>query len=192
MTIYCTYLTVYYGNKLPTFYIGSTTENKINSGYRGTVTSKKYKQIWKKELKENPHLFKTFIVSKHKTRKECLEKELFFQKKLSVVKSELYINLSYAQPNGYFGMNTTGIPKSNSMREKMIGNRNAMGNHKPKTKQHRERISKALTGKIRSKEWSEAISKGKRGGHWWSDDNGNTKMSHQCPGPEWFRGRHSS
>ena len=127
MTIYCTYLTVYCGNKLPTFYIGSTTENKINSGYRGTVTSKKYKQIWKKELKQNPNLFKTFIISKHKTRKECLEKELFFQRKLSVVRSELYINLSYAQPNGFFGMDTTGIPKTDSMRKKLIGNKNAFG-----------------------------------------------------------------
>ena len=60
--IYCTYLTVYSGNKLPPFYIGSSSIDIINNGYRGSVSSKEYKQIWKTELKNNSHLFKIMII----------------------------------------------------------------------------------------------------------------------------------
>lgn len=76
--MYCTYLTVYYGNKLPSFYIGSTSVKNIQKGYRGTVSSLEYKSVWKLELKHNPQLFKTIILSTHYTRKEAFIKELFF------------------------------------------------------------------------------------------------------------------
>ena len=56
--IYCTYLTVYTGNKLPPFYIGSTSVDNISKGYRGSVLSKNYKSIWKQELHSHPDLFK--------------------------------------------------------------------------------------------------------------------------------------
>lgn len=102
-TIYCTYLTIYKGNKLPPFYIGSTIVDKINKNYHGSVSSREYKKIWKSEIKSNPHLFKTIILTKHKLQKESILKELHFQIKLNVVKSSLYINLSYARPNGFFG-----------------------------------------------------------------------------------------
>ena len=108
MSIYVTYLTTYRGNKLPPFYIGSTSIDKINIGYRGSVVSKKYKSIWKQELKNNPHLFKTKIISKHGTRQEALDKEYNLQIKLNVMKSTMYINMSVASPNGYFGMNVSG------------------------------------------------------------------------------------
>jgi len=73
--IYCTYLTIYKGNKLPPFYIGSTSALKISEGYRGSVQSKKYKQIWLSELKDNPHLFETQILTTHTTREEALNRE---------------------------------------------------------------------------------------------------------------------
>jgi hypothetical protein len=101
--IYCTYLTVYKGNKLPPFYIGSTSVVKINNGYRGSVKSKKYKEIWKSELKNNPNLFTTKIVTIHDSRQEALDKEDLLHKKLNVVKSPMYINMSFASKNGYFG-----------------------------------------------------------------------------------------
>jgi hypothetical protein len=41
--IFCTYLTIYSGNKLPMFYIGSSTVKKVVSGYHGSVSSKIYK-----------------------------------------------------------------------------------------------------------------------------------------------------
>ncbi len=103
-TIYCTYLTIYSGNKLPPFYIGSSTVQRVESGYRGSVVSKKYKSIWKNELKENPDLFKTKIISLHETVEESRAKELKFQRELNVVESTLYINQAYASVNGYFGV----------------------------------------------------------------------------------------
>lgn len=92
--IFCTYLTFYYGNKLPPFYIGYSTVNKINKGYKGSVSSKKYKNIWKKELKENLNLFKTKIISYHLTKEEAIKKEIYLQKKMNVLKNDMYINRS--------------------------------------------------------------------------------------------------
>ena len=108
MSIYCTYITFYRGNKLPPFYIGSTSVDLVSSGYRGSVSSKEYKTIWKSELKENPQLFKTKIISTHEDRKDALAKEEKLHKSLNVVKSSLYVNKSTANINGFFGMNVKG------------------------------------------------------------------------------------
>lgn len=105
---FCVYLTVYRGNKLPPFYIGSSSVDKINNGYKGSVDSIKYGSVWKNEIKINKHLFKTIIISTHKTRKEATQKENKLQKLLNVVKSSLYINMAYAAPNGFFGMDVSG------------------------------------------------------------------------------------
>ena len=95
-TIYCTYLTTYSGDKLPPLYIGSTSTNNINKGYRGSVKSKKYKQIWKSELEENPHLFETKILTTHSTREEAFEEEVRYQLEHNVVRSSEYINMALA------------------------------------------------------------------------------------------------
>jgi len=99
-TIYCTYLTTYSGGKLPPLYIGSSSIEKINNSYRGSVKSKKYKQIWKLELSENPHLFQTQILTTHETREEAFDEEVRYQIEHDVVKSSEYINMSVA--NGKF------------------------------------------------------------------------------------------
>jgi hypothetical protein len=98
--IYCTYLTVYTGNKLPPFYIGSTSVDKINKGYRGSVASKNYKSIWKQELHSHPDLFKTIILTRHETRQEAMEREIVFQEAFTVARNPLYINMAHA--NGKF------------------------------------------------------------------------------------------
>lgn len=46
---YCVYVTTYLGKKLPPFYIGSTSVDNLKNGYKGSVMSKKYKNIWKGE-----------------------------------------------------------------------------------------------------------------------------------------------
>lgn len=96
MTTYCVYLTIYAGKKLPMFYIGSSTLTKINNGYKGSVSSKEYGKIWKEELKNNPELFKTKILSLHDSREQAFYKEEKLQKKLNVVKNTLYVNKSFA------------------------------------------------------------------------------------------------
>ena len=90
--MFCTYLTVYRGNLLPPFYIGLAKVEKIVNGYRGSVSSKAYKNTWKKELNENPHLFETRILTYHERHEDAAEKESTFQKKLNVVDNDLYIN----------------------------------------------------------------------------------------------------
>lgn len=99
----CVYLTIYSGNKLPPFYIGSSTVEKVNSGYFGSVKSLEYKSTWKEETAKNPHLFECHVISTHPTKKAALAREEDLQRKLNVVKNPLYINKSYACKNGIFG-----------------------------------------------------------------------------------------
>lgn len=106
--MYCVYLTTYFGNKLPPFYIGSASIDRISKGYRGTVSSKRYKSIWKQELADNPQLFRTRIICQFASRKEALEKEKKLQMLLNVVPNNMYINQALACPNGFFGRDTKG------------------------------------------------------------------------------------
>lgn len=139
--MYCTYLTIYTGSKMPRRYIGSSYAERIKEeGYNGTVLSKRYKSIWNKERKENPHLFKTRILSLFETSKEARQAEKDIQIKYNVVKSPDYINMSLAQPNGFFGMSRKGIPMSEEAKEKQRAQR--LGIKRP---EH----SKALTGRKR-------------------------------------------
>lgn len=103
---YCVYLTVYRGNKLPPFYIGSSSVSKVDNGYRGSVSSARYKKIWKHELKNNPDRFKTKIIKTFVTRQDALDWEYKIQKKLAVVDNQLYCNLWYAC--GIFGYQNSG------------------------------------------------------------------------------------
>lgn len=93
---------------MPMFYIGSSTITRISNGYHGSVKSKKYKNTWQEELRKNPNLFKTQVISVHSSREEALKVELRLQRKLKVVTSSLYINESLASPTGFFGRDTSG------------------------------------------------------------------------------------
>jgi hypothetical protein len=107
MSIYCTYLTIYSGNKLPPFYIGYTTISNIKyRNYRGSVTSKMYKDIWKAELKDNPNLFRTIILQEHNNKKEAQDRELFLQRFFNVVHNPLYINRAITGHSDNTGMIT--------------------------------------------------------------------------------------
>ena len=101
--LYCTYLTIYHGTKLPMFYVGSTSVQKIKNGYRGSVASKDYEASWKDELKNNPHLFDTKILSTYHTRNEAYNIESKIHQSLKTYKNSLYINRS------------TGCPRNNGI-----------------------------------------------------------------------------
>jgi NUMOD3 motif len=137
-SIYVTYLTIYTGNKLPMFYIGSSSVNKIKNGYHGSVSSKQYKLIWKEELKNNPHLFKTKIISLHTDRKLATIKENYFHKKMNVVKSTMYINQANAIPDGVYGSHMSG--KNNPM----------FGKTRTVSEETKRKISKTSKGKPKS------------------------------------------
>ena len=130
---YCTYVTTYFGDKLPLFYIGSSSIEKVNNGYHGTVVSKKWRKIYKMELSNNPHLFSTEIVSIFSTRKEATEYELQLQKSNDAVKSNLFFNESFAAPNGYFGRDVSGEKNPNFGRKKDLSKYNYKNSGKHNT-----------------------------------------------------------
>jgi hypothetical protein len=95
--LYCVYLTIYRGNKLPPFYIGSTSiQNIEQDGYHGSVRSKSYRDIWKSELQINSHLFITKIIATRFTRKEAVDLEKNLQLKMDAANSPMYINKAIA------------------------------------------------------------------------------------------------
>ena len=109
---------VYAGNKLPPFYIGHSTVNKvIEKKYHGSPDSIKYSKIWKEELKHNPNLFKTTILTTHTDRSSALNQESKFQKQLNVVSSSLYINMSIADSHMHY--NCVGRKMSDESKKKM-------------------------------------------------------------------------
>jgi len=105
---YIVYITRYSGTKLPRWYIGSSFEQKVLNGYNGSVSSKKWSDVYYSEQKENKHLFKTKILSYHKTYQEALDEELRLQKLHQVVKNNKYFNETYAQINGCYGRDVSG------------------------------------------------------------------------------------
>jgi hypothetical protein len=145
---YCVYHITYSGDKLspknnsniiPSNYIGSSTIDSIKSGYMGSIKSKIYKNIWKSELKTNPHLFSIEIISYHETRPSATYKELQIQKIFNVVKNPLFVNMAYAAPNGFFGRDVSGEkhpnynkPRTNDSKEKISKNHaNVSGKNNP-------------------------------------------------------------
>jgi len=174
---FCVYLTTYSGNKLPPFYIGSTSIEKIkNQNYHGTVTSKKFKNIWWNEIENNPSLFKTFIISTHYSRKEAYEKEEYLQRTLNVVKSSMYINMSIANGNfvaekgkkhskewcNNISKGQTGRKHSEKTKEKQSksgGHRKGKNNSEEANEKNRQ--SNKLV--IKTPEWNEKNSKAQKG-----------------------------
>lgn len=92
---YCVYFTIYRGNMMPPFYIGSSSISKVLNGYNGSPSSSKYKKIWKIERKNNHSKFKTTILKKFNTREEAAKFELKIQIMLRVHANPLYINMGY-------------------------------------------------------------------------------------------------
>lgn len=105
---YATYITIYNGDKLPPLYIGSSSVERIRNGYLGSVSSKKYSDIFKSECKHNPDLFDIVILDTFKTRKEATKYELLLHKMHNVVVSERFINMSLATVDGHHGRDVSG------------------------------------------------------------------------------------
>jgi hypothetical protein len=170
MTIYkefCVYLTKYAGNKLPPLYIGSrATIDVLENGYFGSVTSMRYKKIWKEELKQHPELFSIEIISCHDTRQEAFNAEEQLQRKNNVVSSPMYINQSYA--NKHFS--NKGNVASKETRQKMSNSRKG----KKFTLEHRANLSAVRKGKpglARSEKTRQKMSEAHKGKHTGSSNN---------------------
>lgn len=90
--MFCVYITISRVNNLPPFYIGHSTIQKVNHGYRGSVSSIQYKKLWQQSIKKFPHLFITKIISIHEFRQDAARRERELLLKLDVLKNELYLN----------------------------------------------------------------------------------------------------
>lgn len=98
------YITFYRGRLLPPFYIGVSYDIERRK-YRGTPKSKEYSEIWKSELKTNPHLFVTRCIKNFGHDKQsAYEYENKIQTIFSVDVNPLYINKHIN--NSCFGANT--------------------------------------------------------------------------------------
>ena len=140
---YCVYHTTYSGSLMPANYIGSTYVDRILiQNYHGSVASDRYRAIWKSEIKLHPELFKTVIVSYHDTRSNATCKERQIQKTLNVVKSDLFINRSYASING-FG-DTTYTPEELTTRNKKISDTSTIA-HANRTPEEKVATSKKIS-----------------------------------------------
>lgn len=167
--MYVVYLTIYKGEKLPPFYIGSSKLTKIENGYRGSVVSKKYKKIFIQEKNDNPNLFEIEILSRHDNREEALVVELFLQKKFNVVKSKMFFNESYASVNGMFGRDVAGEnnpmfgKKHSDYTKKILKEKRGLLKRYEITEEHKKIISLTHKNKIVSEETRELISKNRKG-----------------------------
>ena len=162
MNIYVVYLTTYFGSKLPPFYIGSTRLDKIQSGYRGSVMSLKYRTLWKSELTSNPNLFSTKVISTHPTRKDAYQMELKLQLRLNVVNNPMYINMAYANPTGFMGASLVGKDSPHygmkRSQEAKLRMRNAQLGKKQSLETIQKRVSK-FKGIKRSEEFKNSVSR---------------------------------
>jgi hypothetical protein len=146
---YCVYLTTYRGGRLPPFYIGYGLTSEVEAArYFGTVTSKLWKETWKKELAENLSAFRVFVIQKFDDQKDARDKEVSLQKKLNVVRNPLYVNRC-AFPHyagGYKGKKDspgTRLKKSLALKGRKRG---------PQSPEHIAKLSKIRKGKPQSEE----------------------------------------
>lgn len=113
--MYIIYWTVYYGQKMPRNYIGSTTLEKHQNGYLGSVVSAKWKSIWLSEIKNNRHLFKSHIIEYvGEDHGNALEREEFWQRKYNVITNPLFINLSYTK-NTFRSIGPCSLQRKNNI-----------------------------------------------------------------------------
>jgi hypothetical protein len=156
---YCTYVTIYRGNKLPPFYIGYSLTQKVEN-YHGSVTSKRFKETWKQELTDNPEAFKTVIISRHESRVEAVDKEQKLQRSLNILKKpEMYINRTIGRPigSGKKGMRHKQ-PRPQSYRDGVAARRRGM----KMSEEQKKLISIANKGRILSTETRRKMSEAPR------------------------------
>lgn len=107
--MYCVYMTEWLkwteDCGLPRYYVGSSSVKNVMDGYKGSVSSREYKEFWTSTPRED---FKVEILTTHETRDESFEEEYQYQIKHDVVKSPLWFNRSLCVRNGFFGRDVSG------------------------------------------------------------------------------------
>ena len=160
---YATYITTYNGNLLPPFYIGYARMSQLERGYRGSVASKAYKDIWALEIKENPERFSTKIIKVFETKLAAKEHEAYLHMHLQVHRNPLYINKSLATTDFYVADPSVFIGRKHTEATKEKIRQAAKAQHADpiKHRRHKERFL-ASNGNHADKIWINKDGKHKR------------------------------
>lgn len=154
---FCVYLTLWRGM----FYIGSSSVEKVKKGYRGSVRAHEFREIWRRDLKENPTRFRTRIFKTCATRQEAYGMEEGLQKKLHVLNHPtVYVNRHIANEKFYCaGHSKETRKKMSTVRRgrKQCGGMLGV----TQSEETRRKISSALRGKKKSVEAVRKASEGR-------------------------------
>jgi hypothetical protein len=157
---FCTYLTVIYHEELPFMYIGSGKTKDVLSGkYKGSVSSKEYKDIFNRLKKEQPHLIQSEVINQFVTYQEALAEEIKLHAMYDVALCPVFMNKARATTTAF---TRDGLLNSKETRAKI----SKAGKGREFTQEHKDNLSKALKGKSKSpasEETRAKISKGNKG-----------------------------
>ena len=141
-----------YGERLPPFYIGSRYTNLMEN-YYGSLTSKRWSKIWRKESRENPHLFKRRIIKTFDTRKEASDYEEEILKRFNAARSDFFVNLHNGGSKGWIS-SSKGISWSEERKKLGIPKARGPRPHTCKPRPHM-RIPRGPNLKLRGRKQSE-------------------------------------
>lgn len=86
---------------MPPFYIGRSSVKRVREGYHGSVSSAKYKKIWRAEIEQHPELFKTKILGLFSSVEDASAAEAKLHDHLDVRRHPLHINAANASMRFY-------------------------------------------------------------------------------------------
>jgi hypothetical protein len=151
---YCTYLTVIIHEDLPFMYIGKGKTKDVLSGrYKGSVSSKQYRDIFNKLKKESPHLIHSVIINQFETNEEAIAEEIKLHAMYDVARCPVFMNKS--------NQTATGCDFAYGLK----GEKNGMfgKKHSDETKKLMKGKNNAMFGKTHSDETKERMSEAKKG-----------------------------
>jgi hypothetical protein len=170
---FCTYLTVIIHEDLPFMYIGKgKTKDVIEGRYKGSVSSKKYRDIFNRLKKEQPHLIQSEVINQFETNEEAIAEEIKLHKLYDVKNCPVFMNkanqttVGCAFTNGLLGENNGMYGKQHSEESKIQMSEKAKVRTKEKNsmygKQHSEesKIQMSAKKKGRTKETCLGVAQG--------------------------------
>jgi hypothetical protein len=162
--MYCVYLISYRGNKLPPFYVGSTSMEKLQNGYKGSVSSKIYGPIWRSEIKKRPDMFCIRPLSaRYSSRDDAYDAEDRLLRALGAVRSSMYVNRRCAAGLGYHPTGEDSHRHHVPHTAEALAKMSLVHTGKTITPAHRQLISLVHSGKPKSAQHRERISASKLG-----------------------------
>ena len=177
---FCTYLTVIYHEELPFMYIGSGKTKDVLSGkYKGSVSSKEYKDIFNRLKKEQPHLIQSEVINQFVTYQEALAEEIKLHAMYDVALCPVFMNKARATTTAF---TRDGLLNSKETRAKISkGNKGKKRKLPPPvSKETKKKISESSKGIKKPQKVYTCPHCGKSGGNaikYWHFDNCKKKIN---------------